>query len=438
MEHPPAAPQAPIAAGRKSRQASVIFVLITLGIDAFGVGVVIPVLPELVRHLSGHAIANASIWVAILVSAYAFAQFLAAPVLGGLSDRFGRRPVILMSVSGICINYILLAVAPSLGWILIGRLLAGATAANSSAAAAYIADITPPELRAKRFGLIGATFGLGFVLGPAIGGLIGGYALRGPFILSAVMAGLNALYGVFVLPESLPPERRRPFDWRRANPVGSLLTLFADGFLARLALAWSGLWFGICVLQAVFVLYTGIRFHWGALANGAAFALVGLSQALVQSLLVQRVVARLGEARTALLGCALDATAFVLFAFAPTGWFMVLPILVQAAGSIAAPAVRAMLSAHVGPARQGEVQGATSSIEGLTQIAAPLLAGSLFGAFSRPGAPLHFPGIPFLLGAATYLLAFAFIAAAARWSRRQPPAAPASAAPASAAVESGA
>jgi DHA1 family tetracycline resistance protein-like MFS transporter len=414
----------PPAIRASRRQASVAFVLITLGIDAFGVGVVIPVIPELVRRLSGQAIGSASIWVAVLVSAYAFAQFLAAPVLGGLSDRFGRRPVILMSVIGICVNYILLAVAPSLGWILVGRLLAGATAANTSASTAYIADVTPPELRAQRFGLIGATFGLGFVLDPAIGGAVGFYWLRGPFVLSAVMAGLNALYGIFVLPESLPRELRRPFDWRRANPIGSIGGLARDGFIARLAGAWSGLWFGISVLQRVFVLYTTLRFHWTPIENGAALAFVGLSQAVVQGLLVKRVVNRLGEARAAMIGCGLDALAFLIFAIAPASWVLFPAILIQAAGSIAPAAIRAMLSARVGPTRQGEMQGALSSVEGLTQIAAPLIAGGLFSLCSTATATVYFPGAPLLLATVMYTGSLLFVASATRFLKTAADAAP--------------
>jgi DHA1 family tetracycline resistance protein-like MFS transporter len=403
------------------RRAAVGFVLVTLGIDAFGVGVVIPVIPELVRRLSGAMIAHASIWVAILVSAYALTQFIAAPILGGLSDRFGRRPVILLSVSGICLNYILLAVAPSLMWILAGRLLAGATAANTAASTAYIADVTPPERRAQSFGLVGATFGLGFVLGPALGGLIGEHWLRGPFVLSAVLAGVNALYGLFVLPESLPPASRRPFNWRRANPVGSLGALAADGFAGRLACAWSGLWFGINVLQSVFVLYTTLRFHWTPLENGAALACVGLCQALVQGFAVKPVVRLLGEPRAAVAGCALSALAFLIYAFAPNGWFMFAGIVIQSAGSIAPAAIRAMLSARVGPTRQGEAQGGLASVEGLTQIVAPLLAGGLFGLFSAPKSIPYFPGAPMLMTTAIYLIALLFVASATRRTRSPAP-----------------
>ena len=390
-----------------------VFVLITLGIDAFGVGVVIPVIPELVRRLSGD-VGSASMWVAVLVSGYAFTQFLAAPVLGGLSDRYGRRPVILMSVAGICVNYILLAVAPNLRWILAGRLLAGATAANTSAATAYIADVTPPERRAQQFGLIGATFGLGFVLGPAIGGLIGAHFLRGPFVLSAVMAGLNWLYGLFVLPESLRPELRRPFSWRRSNPIGSLHGLAGDRFVGLLALAWAGMWFGISVLQSVFVLYTTLQLHWGPAANGAALALVGVSQAVVQGLAVRRIVRTLGEPRTALLGCLCLTGGFLIVAFADSAWILLPGILIQALGSIAQPAIRAMLSARAGATRQGEVQGAVASVEGLTQIVAPLIAGGLFGVFSRPTAAVHLPGAPFLLGAAVYTMSLSCVWAATR------------------------
>ncbi len=392
--------------GRAGRQASVGFVLATLGIDALGFGIVVPIVPNLVQRLSHLPASSASIWVGALLAAFSSMQFLCAPLLGALSDRFGRRPVLLASLTGVGLNYLMLAWAPSLGWLFVGRLIAGATAANVSAATAYIADVTPPALRAQRFGLVGAMFGLGFVLGPAIGGLLGTYGLRLPFLVAAGLAGVNVLYGAFVLPESLPQERRRAFLWSRANPVGMLHVVTADRAYARLAAAWCCAWFALGALQSSFVLANEIRLGWGTQGNGWALAAVGVGSALVQGLVVRRIVPALGERRAALAGYVLAAAAYVLFAVAVRGWIVYAGIAVQAAGAISGPAVQAMVSARAGPERQGELQGALASLQGLTAIASPLIAGWLFGVFTQKGAAVYFPGAPFLLAACTYGLAY--------------------------------
>ena len=395
--------------GRAGRQASVGFVLATLAIDALGFGIVVPVVPNLVVQLSHEPPSAASIWVGALLAAFSAMQFLCAPLLGALSDRFGRRPVLLMSLSGVGLNYLMLAWAPSLGWLFVGRLIAGATAANVSAATAYIADVTPPALRAQRFGLVGAMFGLGFVLGPAVGGVLGAYGLRLPFFVAAGLAAVNVLYGLFVLPESLAVERRRAFQWGRANPVGMLHVVVADRAYLRLAAAWCCAWFALGALQSSFVLANEVRLGWGPAGNGAALAAVGVGSALVQGLLVRRIVPAMGERRAALLGYVLAAAAYVLFAFAVRGWIVYAGIAVQAFGAISGPAVQAMVSARAGPDRQGELQGALASLQGLTAIGSPLIAGWLFGVFTGAGAAIHFPGAPFLLAAATYGLAFVAI-----------------------------
>lgn len=379
--------------------------LATLAIDALGFGIVVPVVPNLVVRLSDLSPAAASVWVGALLAAFSAMQFLCAPLLGALSDRFGRRPVLLLSLSGVCVNYLMLAWAPSLAWLFVGRLITGATAANVSAATAYIADVTPPAERAQRFGLVGAMFGLGFVLGPAMGGLLGGYGLRLPFLAAAALAGLNVLYGVFVLPESLAPERRRAFAWRRANPAGTLGVVAADPAYVRLAFAWCCAWFALGALQSSFVLANDLRLGWGPRENGAALAAVGVGSAVVQGFVVRRLVPRLGERRAALLGYVLAAAAYLLFAFAVRGWILYAAIAVQALGAISGPAVQAMVSVRAGPERQGEVQGALASLQGLTAIVSPLIAGWLFGVF----APLGLPGAPFLLAALTYVLAFAAV-----------------------------
>jgi DHA1 family tetracycline resistance protein-like MFS transporter len=389
-------PRAPV------RRAAVAFVLVTLGIDALGIGIVIPILPELVRRLAGTSAADASFAVGASVAMFAGAQLFASPVLGGLSDRYGRRPVLMLSIAGIAANYLLLAWAPSLPWLYLGRLLGGATSANVSASSAYIADVTPPEQRARRFGLIGAAFSFGFVVGPALGGWLGAIDLRLPFLASAALAGCNLLYGLFVLPESLPPERRRPFAWRGANAVGALRLLAADRVLRRLGLAWACMWFGMGTLQTVFVLYTGVRFGWGPPQNGITLALLGVSGAVVQIFLVKRAVARFGERRTAMLGHAASAAAYTALGLAPAAWIYPLAAL-NALGQLANPSVRALISNHAGPERQGQTMGALSTVEGITAIAAPLVASVVFSVAARPGVWL--PGAPFLIAAAVFLVA---------------------------------
>lgn len=376
--------------------ASVRFIIATLIIDALGFGMVVPIVPELVVKLSGLSISGASVWVGALLAAFALMQFLCAPVLGALSDRFGRRPVLLLSLSGICINYLVLAWAPSLAWLFVGRLIAGATAANASTATAYIADVTPPALRAARFGLVGASFGTGFVIGPAFGGLLGTYELRLPFLVAAVLAGCNVLYGWLVLPESLPAERRRPIEWRRANAFGSIHVLAQNHRFARLAFAWCANWFALGALPSSFVLANQTRFGWNTENNGLALAMAGLGSALVQGLIVRRIIPILGEKRTAVTGAICTSCGYLAMAVAPAGWVVLAGIALQAAGAIATPAIQAMVSATASADRQGETQGALSSLQGLTAIAAPIVAAGLFTMFTHRNTLFFFPGAPFL------------------------------------------
>lgn len=388
-----------------ARSASVRFILITLVIDALGFGLVVPIVPSLVVKLSGLTVSGASVWVGLLLTAYALMQFVCAPILGGLSDRFGRRPVLLLSLSGICANYLLLAWAPSLAWLFLGRLIAGATAANASTATAYIADVTPPKQRAGQFGLVGAMFGIGFVLGPAVGGVLGTYGLRLPFLAAAGLAGCNVLYGLLVLPESLPPERRRPMDWSRANPMGSLRLVMASRNMGRLAIAWGAIWFALGALQSTFVLANEARFAWGTRHNGLALAVAGLGSAVVQGLLVRRVVPALGERRAAMIGGVIVAVAYLCIAFAPVGWVVVLGLVLQSIGAVTSPAIQGLVSASAAADRQGETQGALSSVQGLTAIVSPLIASWVFSTFTGSAAPIWLPGAPFVVSALAYGLA---------------------------------
>jgi DHA1 family tetracycline resistance protein-like MFS transporter len=387
------------------RRAAVVFVLVTLLLDAVGFGIVVPILPELIRQLGHVDVGAASVLVGWLIATFALAQLVAAPLLGALSDRVGRRPVILLSCAGIAANYLLLAWAPSLAWLFVGRLLAGITAANAPAASAYIADVTPPEERARRFGLLGAMFGVGFVLGPAFGGMLGDIHIRLPFLASAGLAGANALYGLLVLPESLPRDRRVPFSWRAADPVSGLRLLAADPMLRRLGLAWASLWFSLGAIQSVFVLSNTLRFGWGPGQNGLVLALSGLSGAVVQGLLVRRIIGWLGERRTAMAANLASARGFLFYAFAWWPWMIFVGIVAQAFGAMAYPSLRALISARAGPLRQGRAMGALSSVEGLTAIFGPLFASMLFLQFAGSAAAPNFPGAPFLAGAGVYFIA---------------------------------
>ncbi len=386
--------------------ASIGFVLGVVGIDALGFGLVVPVMPSLVEHIAGagHGAGpdGAALLVGTLVAAFSTMQFFCAPLLGALSDRFGRRPVLLISLGGAVVSYLLAAWAPTLPWLFAARLISGATAGSMSAATAYIADLTPPAQRAQRFGLIGAVFGLAFVVGPALGGLLGSYGLRLPFIAAAALAAMNCAYGLIVLPESLQPALRQPLRLAAANPVGSLHLLGADRTLGRLAVAWCCAWFALGALQSSFVLSNEVRLGWTPGQNGLALAASGASSALVQLLLLRPVIRRLGERGAALGGYCVAGVAYLCFAFAGTWWLVLLGLGLQAASAVSGPAVQAMVSRQAGPDRQGAAQGALGSVQGLTAIVSPLIAGWLFGAFTGPGAPLWFPGAPFLLASVAY------------------------------------
>lgn len=395
-----------MSAARTARPASVGLVLATVAMDALGFGIVVPVGPSLVMHLSGASAAEAAWPLGLMLAAFSVMQFLCSPLLGALSDRFGRRPVLLLALAGMCASYLMMVWAPNMAWVYVSRVIGGATAASYSAASAYIADVTPPAQRAQRFGLVGAMFGLGFVCGPALGGVLGGVSLRLPFLAAAALAGANTLYAFLVLPESLPANRRRPVRWRQANPVGSLHVIVTDPAYLRLAIAWCCAWFALGALQTSFVLANDMRLGWGARQNGLALALVGIGTAAVQGLMVSRIVPRLGERRAALAGYVLSALAYACFAAAGELWILLLGILLQSLGAISGPAVQALLSSRAGPDAQGQLQGALASVQGLTAIVAPLVAGWAFSTFGAGDAGVHLPGAPFVLSALAYAVAF--------------------------------
>jgi MFS transporter, DHA1 family, tetracycline resistance protein len=385
-------------------RASLGVVLATLAIDALGFGIIAPVMPDLVRAVARMSGSAAAFSMGALLTTFAVMQFLCAPLLGGVSDRYGRRPVLLLSLAGTCANYLLLTWAPSLPWLFIGQAISGVTAANVSSANAYIADLTPPAERAQRFGLVGAIYALGFVLGPAIGGFLCAYGLRVPFVAAAVLAGCNLLCGLAALSESLPQGRRRRFHWGSVDPIRVLHAVAADPVYARLAVAWCGIWIAFGALQSSFVLANELRLGWRTWQNGMALVALGLGAAFVQGIVVRRVIARLGEQSTATISLSLAGCAYLCFAFATMSWVVFVGIVLQAFGAMSMPSIQAMVSSRTGADRQGEAQGALGSLRGLTAIAAPLVAGSLFAIFTR--GVVFFPGAPFLFAAATYGAAF--------------------------------
>ncbi len=379
--------------------ASAPFILGTVALDALSFGVVIPVLPTLVREVARVPLSQTSFLVGALFAVFSLMQFLSAPVLGGLSDRFGRRPVLLFSLSALGINSLLWVWVHDLRWLFVMRVFAGLFSANVSTASAYIADVTPPDQRARYFGLLGAMFGFGFVLGPVVGGVLGQVWIRLPFLVSAVLTACNVLYGLVVLPESLPPERRRRFDWKRANAFGLLLAVGSEPVALRLTFAWCCTWLAVSAQQTSFILSTQMRFGWNTLEVGLAMALGGVSQILVQGVLVRRVIGRLGQRGTAMAGYGCSVAGLLVYAFADRPWMLLAAMPIVAMGALATPAIQSMLSAAVGPTRQGEIQGALASVQGLALVAGPLIMGTLFAAATRPGQALHFPGAPFLLAA---------------------------------------
>ena len=381
------------------RKAAINFIFITLLIDVMGWGLIIPVLPDLISKLKNIPVNEASPYGAWLLSVYAITQFLFAPVIGNLSDKYGRRPVLLCSLIGFGIDYLFLALAPSYGWLFIGRIIAGITGASFTTASAYIADVSTTETRAKNFGMIGAAFGLGFIIGPALGGLLAGWGVRAPFYAAAILCLLNTLYGYFVLPESLSEEHRREFHWKRASPFGSLLLFKRYPVIGRLAFCFFLIYMAAQSVQANWNFFTIYRFQWSEKMVGISLAVVGLLVGTVQAGLTRVINPRLGNERSIYLGLLLYSLGLVMFAFATEGWMMFAFLIPYCLGGIAGPSLQAVLAGHVPPNEQGELQGALTSLMSLTTILGPLLMNNLFKFFTTGKDHMHFPGAPFLLGA---------------------------------------
>jgi MFS transporter, DHA1 family, tetracycline resistance protein len=396
------------------RRAALAFIFVTVVLDVLALGIIIPVLPRLVEDFLHGNTARAAEVYGLFGTTWAFMQFICSPVLGAVSDRFGRRPVVLASNFGLGFDYILTALAPNLGWLFIARVISGITGASFTTAFAYVADVTPPEKRAGSFGAIGAAWGLGFVLGPALGGILGGINPRLPFWVAAALTLLNALYGLFILPESLPPERRQPFSWKRANPLGSLRLLRSHHELLSLASVNFLYYLAHQVLPSVFVLYAGYRYGWTATTVGLTLAVVGVGNIVVQGGLVRVIVPRIGERRSMLAGLMFGTAGFLIYGLAKAGWLIFAGVPVFAFIGLFGPASQGIMTRRVSPSEQGQLQGANSSIMGITGMIGPGLFTLTFAAFIGRYSDVHLPGAPFLLAA---LLMIAAAAVAARATR---------------------
>jgi DHA1 family tetracycline resistance protein-like MFS transporter len=376
---------------KEKAKAALGFIFVTLLIDVIGFGIIIPVLPTLVKSLIPNGtMSDAAKYSGWMLFAFAVMQFFFSPVLGNLSDKFGRRPVLLLSLFGFGIDYLFLALAPTIGWLFLGRIIAGIMGASFTTATAYIADISTPEKRAQNFGMIGVAFGVGFIIGPVLGGLLGQFGSRIPFLAAAALSLINCLYGYFVLPESLDEEHRRPFNWKRANPIGSLMQVKKHPVIAGL----------VGSLLFTWTFFTIEKFQWTERQVGYSLGVVGVLVAIVQGGLIRVINPKLGAKRSVYFGLALYAIGLVLFAFANKGWMMYAFLVPYCLGGIAGPALQGIISGQVPANEQGELQGGLTSLISLTSIVGPLLMTNLFAHYSsHVEGSTYFPGAPFLLGA---------------------------------------
>jgi MFS transporter, DHA1 family, tetracycline resistance protein len=392
--------QGPPGAVTKHGRAAFTFIFITVLLDMLALGVIVPVLPKLIIHFEHGDMAMAATQTGIFAFVWAAMQFVFAPVTGALSDHFGRRPIVLLSNFGLGCDYILMAVSPTLGWLFLGRIISGITSASYPTANAYIADVTAPEKRAAKFGMLGAAFGLGFIVGPAVGGVLGGMGLRYPFWAAAGLSLANALYGFFILPESLPRERRAPFRLRKANPLGALKLLRSNPELFGLATAMFLYYNAHEALPSMFVLYTDYRYHWGAQLTGWVLAGVGVGSTIVSAALISLAIKRLGEVRTMFTGMLSGIAGFAIFAAAPFTSIFVIGVPLLSLWGLASPPIQALMSKRVAPNEQGQLQGALMSLFGVAGMIAPLIFTQVFAQAIAPARALQLPGAPYWLASA--------------------------------------
>ena len=394
---------------QNQKSAAIGFIFITLLIDITGWGIIIPVVPKLIEELIHADISEAAKYGGWLSFAYAFIQFVFSPFVGNLSDKYGRRPVILLSLFGFSIDYIFLALAPSIWWLFVGRIIAGITGASITTASAYIADISTDADRAKNFGMIGAAFGLGFIIGPVLGGVLGHYGARVPFYAAAVLCMINFIYGYFVLPESLSKENRREFSWKRANPIGSFKFLKKHPEISALTTALILIYIGGHAVQSNWSFYTMYRFNWDERMVGISLGVVGLLVGLVQGVLIRWINPKIGDQKSIFYGLMLYAFGMLLYAFATEGWMMLVFTIPYCLGGICGPALQSIITKNIPSNEQGELQGALTSLMSATSIIGPPLMTNLFYYFTHKNAPFLFPGAPFFLAFLLFAASIYFV-----------------------------
>lgn len=394
---------------QNQKSAAIGFIFITLLIDITGWGIIIPVVPKLIEELIQADVSEAAKYGGWLSFAYAFIQFVFSPLVGNLSDKYGRRPVILLSLFGFSVDYIFLALSPTIWWLFVGRIIAGITGASVTTASAYIADISTDEDRAKNFGLIGAAFGIGFIIGPVLGGVLGHYGSRVPFYAAAALCLINFVYGYFILPESLPKENRRALDWKRANPIGSFKFLKKHPEISGLTTALILIYIGGHAVQSNWSFYTMYRFGWDERMIGISLGVVGLMVGLVQGLLIRWINPKLGDQKSVLYGLLLYAIGMLLYAFASEGWMMLAFTVPYCLGGICSPALQSIITKNIPSNEQGELQGALTSLMSATSIIGPPLMTQLFYYFTHKNAPFLFPGAPFFLAFLLFLIGLYFV-----------------------------
>lgn len=387
-----------------NKRLPVTFILITMLLDSMGVGLIFPVMPDLIREVHGGDISNAAIWGGVLATVFAAMQFLFGPLLGSISDRFGRRPVLLLALGAMAIDYLVMAQAWTIWLLLLGRMIGGITAATHATATAYMADISKPEDKAANFGLIGAAFGMGFVLGPLLGGLLGQWGTRAPFYAAALLAVLNFGLGYFALPETVTDRIRRPFSFKRANPIGALMSV---GHLPGLKLLLSiSFVYGIAffVYPAIWAYFAALQFGWSPAMIGVSLASFGVSMAIVQAVLMRPILRLIGERNAVIGGLLLDAVVFAALGFVESGTLALIMIPISALGSVVGPALQAIMSRTARDDQQGELQGTLASINAVGMIIAPFILTQIFWYFTSDFAPMYLPGAPFILSAALVLI----------------------------------
>ncbi len=385
------------------------FIFITVLLDVIGIGIIIPILPSLIRELTQTNVSQAATYAAALITTYSVMQLIFSPIVGGLSDQYGRRPVLLLALFGFGLDYVLLAVSSSITWLFIGRMIAGIFGASFTTAGAYIADISEPEKRAQNFGILGAAFGIGFIIGPALGGMMAGFGLRAPFWMSAALTLLNALYGYFILPESLKKENRKKFSIRDANPIGAILKFTSYPVIASLLLCIFMLYMSNFATQGTWSFYTIERFGWTEWQVGLSLGFIGIMVAIVQGGAIRLVIKKLGQSKTLLLGLFLNFIGLLLFALAQEGWQMYAIVALYSFGGLAGPAFQGIMSTVVSPSEQGLLQGALTSLNSLAAILGQPLMLGLFSFFTSDKAIIYLPSAPFIMG--TLLVGITFFLA---------------------------